>query len=157
MNHWMWAVSILGILCTAVVFGTDMFFLTVGRSALRRASVSAVTEVMGFFHMFADARMPFWGILAVVSNTLLASFGGNRTRWYYLASLVVLIVFVIVYNLVSKPINRVQTEAAKNGRNLDNGRELQATWDRSLFARVPLLLVSMLAQCFSLLVSQAQI
>jgi hypothetical protein len=33
---------------------------------------------------------------------------------------------------LSKPINQIQTEAAKNGKSLDNGRELQASWDRSL-------------------------
>ena len=32
MNHWMWAVSLVGILSTAVVCGTDMFFLTIGPS-----------------------------------------------------------------------------------------------------------------------------
>ena len=47
MNHWMWPVSLVGILSTAVVCGTDMFFLTVGRPALRLASSSAGTEVMG--------------------------------------------------------------------------------------------------------------
>jgi len=154
MNHWMWIVSLVGILSTAVVWGTDIFFLTIGRSALRRASISAVTEVMGFLHMFADARMPIWGILAIISNCLLVVFRGNGARGYYLASLVMLIVFVLVYNLVSKPINRLQTEAAKNGRSLDNGRELQARWDRSLFMRVPLLMVSLLAQCIVLLVPQ---
>ena len=56
MNYWMWLVSLVGILSTAVVLGTDMFFLTIGRSALRLASPSAGTEIMGFFHMFADAR-----------------------------------------------------------------------------------------------------
>ena len=25
---------------------------------------------MGFFHMFADARMPIWGVLAILSNLL---------------------------------------------------------------------------------------
>ena len=54
MNHWMWPVSLVGILSTAVVCGTDMFFLTIDRPALRLASPSAGTEVMGFFHMFAD-------------------------------------------------------------------------------------------------------
>ena len=28
MNHLIWPVSMVGILSTAVVFGTDMFFLT---------------------------------------------------------------------------------------------------------------------------------
>jgi len=47
MNHWMWPVSLVGILSTAVVCGTDMFFLTVGRPALRLASSATRTEVMG--------------------------------------------------------------------------------------------------------------
>jgi len=36
-----------------------------------------------------------------------------------------------------------------------NGRELQASWDRSVMIRVPLLVVSLLAQCFVLLVASA--
>ena len=56
MNHWMWVASLAGILSTAVVWGTDVFFLTVGRSALRLATISAATEVMGFLHMFADGE-----------------------------------------------------------------------------------------------------
>ena len=130
MNHWMWLLSLVGILSTSVVFGTDMFFLTIGRSALRSASPSAGTEVMGFFHMFADARMPIWGVLAILSNLLLVVLSRSGQRWFYLASLVTLILFVILYNLLSKPINRIQTEAAKTGKTLDNGRELQASWDR---------------------------
>ena len=44
MNHWMWLVSLVGILSTAVVCATDMFFLTIGRPALKLASPSAGTE-----------------------------------------------------------------------------------------------------------------
>lgn len=54
-----------------------------------------------------------------------------------------------------KPINRLQTEAAITGERLNNGRELQASWDRSVMIRVPLLVVSLLAQCFVLLVASA--
>ena len=64
MNHWMWPVTLVGILSSAVVCGTDMFFLTVGRPALRLASSSAGTEVMGFLHMFggrADADLGRFG------------------------------------------------------------------------------------------------
>ena len=68
MNHWMWAASLVGILSTAVVWGTDMLFLTIGRPALRLATISAATEVKGFLHLFADARMPIWGISAGLSN-----------------------------------------------------------------------------------------
>ena len=48
MNHLMWPVALVGILCTAVVLGTDMFFLTCGRPALRLASSSAGTEIWDF-------------------------------------------------------------------------------------------------------------
>ena len=68
MNHWMWLFSLVGILSTAVVLGTDMFFLTVGRSALRLASPSAGTEIMGFFHMFADARMRLGDLVELIAG-----------------------------------------------------------------------------------------
>ena len=154
MNHLMWPISLVGILSTAVVCGTDMFFLTIGRPALRLASPSAGTEVMGFLHMFADVRMPIWGVMAILSNFLLAVFSRSEQRWFYFASLLMLILFVIGYLRLSKPINQIQTEAAKNGESL-NGRELQASWARSLIIRVPLLVVSLLAQCLVLLVASA--
>ncbi|HEX4274430.1 MAG TPA: DUF1772 domain-containing protein [Bryobacteraceae bacterium] len=138
-----------------MVYGTDMFFLTVGRPALRLASPSAVTEVMGLIHSFGDARMPIWGIVSILSNLILALFGGSERRGFYFASLAMLILFVIFYNLLSKPINRLQTEAAKTGGRLDNARELQASWDRSLLIRTPLLVASLLAQCLALLATSA--
>ena len=138
-----------------MVLGMDMFFSTCGRPALRLASASAGTEVMGFMHMIADARMPIWGVSAILSNFLLAVLGRSEQRWFYFASLLMLILFVISYLRLSKPINQIQTEAAKNGKSLDDGRELQASWDRSLIIRVPLLVVSLLVQCLVLLVASA--
>src|ERR1700745_3171759 len=91
MNHWMWLLSLVGILSTAVVCGTDMFFLTIGRPALRLASPSAGTEIMGFFHMFADARMAIWGVSAILSNFLLVVLSKSGQRCFYLASLLMLI------------------------------------------------------------------
>jgi hypothetical protein len=155
MNHWIWAVSLVGILGTAVVCGTDMFFLTCARPALRLASSSAGTEVMGFFHMFGDARMPIWPVSAILCNIVLAVFSRGEQRWFHCASLSMLILFAVAYARLSKPINQIQTEAAKTGESLDKGRELQASWDRSLFIRVPLLVVSLLAQCLVLLSASA--
>src|SRR5215467_9302614 len=113
------------------------------------------TEVMGFLHMFADARMPIWGVSAILSNLLLVALSRSGQRWFYFASLLMLIMFVVIYARLSKPINRLQTEAARTGESLNNGRELQASWDRSVMIRVPLLVVSLLAQCLSLLVASA--
>src|SRR6202007_1716381 len=100
----------------------------------------------------ADADL---GVLAILSNFLQVVLSRSGQRWFYLASLLMLILFIILYNLLSKPINRLQTEAAKTGERLDNGRELQASWDRVLLIRVPLLVVSLLAQCLALLVASA--
>jgi hypothetical protein len=149
----MWPLALVGILSTAVVLGTDMFFLTCGRPALKLASSSAGTEVMGFMHMIADARMPIWVVAAILCNLLLAVFSRSEQRWFYLASLLMLILFVIGYFRLSKPINQIQTQAAKTGASLSNGRELQASWDRVLTIRVPLLVVALLAQCLVLLVA----
>jgi len=105
----------------------------------------------GFFHIFGDARMPIWGVSAILCNIVLAALSRSEQRWFYFASLVMLILFVVVYARLSKPINQIQIAAAKNGESLNNGRELQASWDRSLLIRVPLLVVSLLAQCIVLL------
>jgi hypothetical protein len=86
---------------------------------------------------------------------LLAALSRSEQRWFYFVSLLMLILFVVAYARLSKPINRLQTEAAKTGESLNNGRELQASWDRSLIIRVPLLVVSLLAQCLVLLVASA--
>jgi Domain of unknown function (DUF1772) len=154
MAHWLFCLlAPLGILSTAAVFGTDMFFLTIGRAALKQASAEAATEVMGYFHLFADARMPIWGVLAILSNLLLALMSGNGHRWLYVASVLTLILFVLLYIRFAKPINKIQIEAAQNGAPLANGRELQAAWDRLLLVRVPLLLVSLLIQCLAPLAS----
>jgi len=95
--------------------------------------------------------MPIWGIFAISSNLLLVLFSTRGHLAFYLLSLSMLILFVVIYDRFSKPINRLQTEAAKTGRRLDNARALQASWDRSLVMRVPLLAVSMLAQFVALL------
>jgi hypothetical protein len=101
-------------------------------------------EVMGFFHIFGDARMPIWGVLAILSNFPLALFSRSGHRGFHFASLSMLILFVVIYSRLSKPINRLQTEAAKTGGRLDNARELQASWDRSVMIRTPLLVASLL-------------
>lgn len=99
--------------------------------------------------------MPIWGVLAILSNLLLAMLSTGERRMLYLLSLSMLILFVVVYNRYSKPINRLQTEAAKTGGKLDSARELQASWDRSLMVRVPVLVICMLAQFVALLATSA--
>lgn len=64
--------------------------------ALRLTATSAATEEMGFLHLYADASMPVWGVLAMLSNFLLAVFGRTGQRWFYALSSVTFLLFVIV-------------------------------------------------------------
>src|SRR5262249_28801004 len=124
-------------------------------TAVLRMPARDTSHIQWFLHMFGDARMPIWGVSAILCNLLLAVLSRSELRWFYFASLLMLILFVISYLRLSKPINQIQSEAAKNGESRNNGRELQASWDRSLIVRVPLLVVSLLAQCLLLLVASA--
>jgi hypothetical protein len=99
MSQVIWLASLAGLMSTAVIFGTDAFFLTVGRPALRSAAEPAATEVMGYIHFFGDSRMPIWGSLAILSNFLLVLFSRSGHRAFYLLSLSVLLLFVVVYDL----------------------------------------------------------
>ena len=99
-----------------MVYGTDMFFLTVGRPALRLASPSAVTEVMGFIHSFGDARMPIWGIVSILSNLFLALLGGSERRGFYFASLAMLILFRRYLQSFVKANQSASNRSGKNER-----------------------------------------
>jgi len=59
---------------------------------------------MGFFHFYGDARMPIWGVSAILSNLLLGLLTRGGHRGHYLLSVSVLILFVVLYNRLSKPI-----------------------------------------------------
>ena len=109
----------------------------------------------GLYPCLRYRRMPIWGGLAILSNFLLVLFSRSGHRAFYMLSLSVLILFVVIYDRLSKPINRLLTEAAKTGGRLDNGRGLQASWDRSLMIRFPLLVVSMFAQFVALVTIRA--
>ncbi len=52
---------------------------------------------MGFFHLFAYPRMPIWGVSANLSNLLLVVLSRVRQHWFYFASLLLLILFVILW------------------------------------------------------------
>jgi hypothetical protein len=51
------AFALLG---AAAVYGTDVFFCVVGRTALAQVSDAALVETMGRLHEVADRRMPLF-------------------------------------------------------------------------------------------------
>src|SRR5690242_8460413 len=61
----------------------------IGRSALKLATPSAATRVMGFLQMFADARIPIWAYWQSSQTFCWSVFNRTGQRWFYAISLVV--------------------------------------------------------------------
>jgi hypothetical protein len=119
------ALAGIAILANAVVYGTDVF----GAIVLR----------------------PAGGLIAAVAMTAVAAADG---RWVSavagaLAALA-LVIFIAVYNRVSKPVNTALTAAALADRVPGDVRRLQARWDSVIDARVTLQAFAIAALCVAL-------
>ena len=154
MNHWIWLLSLSwhskhssNVWHRHVLFDYRPSRSQIGFTICRNRNHGFLPHV----RRRADAGLGRLGDLV----QLLAGCIKQESSALVLSLLLMLILFFILYDLLSKPINRIQTEAAKTRERLDNGRELQASWDRVLLIRVPLLVVSLLAQCLVLLVASA--
>ncbi|WP_407542521.1 hypothetical protein Q0M94_23305 (plasmid) [Deinococcus radiomollis] len=120
-----------GLLSAGVVYGTDLFFAVVGRTALSRTGEAALTETMGRIHEVGDARMPVFGAAALISTlTLIFTTGlGSRASLFAGLGLVGLALQLMAYLRVAQPVNRVQTAAARQGTVPPAARALQTRWD----------------------------
>ena len=61
-----------------------------------------------------------------------------------------LMIFIGVYNRVSKPVNTAPTAAALADRVPRDARQLQARWDSVIDARVALQTIALVALCVAL-------
>ena len=77
------AFALLG---AAAVYGTDVFFCVVGRTALAHVSDATLVETMGRLHEVADRRMPIFGVIGIVGA--LASIAFSRVSWPWALSAV---------------------------------------------------------------------
>jgi len=132
------AVLVLAALLSAgVVYGTDVFFAVVGRTALARVSDAGLTEVMGRLHQVGDARMPLFGGTALVSTLALVFTTGVGSSPSLLALLALagLGVQLGSYLAVARAVNTAQTAAAQQGVTPPNARSLQQRWDGVINSR----------------------
>ena len=134
--------ALVAILGTGVAYGTDVFAAIALRPALAQVDDAALTSVMGNVHRFADRRMPLpsvIGIIASAAATVLAAIAGNvPTAVLAAAGFVLWLVWMVLYQRISAPINRVLTAAATARETLPNARELQRRWDRIITLRATL-------------------
>jgi hypothetical protein len=147
--------ALIGVLGTAVVFGTDVFCAMVQRPALARVDDRALVAVMGYVHRYGDRRMPLPGVIGMVgaaaSAALAAVAGSGATAIMATAALALLLVWIVLYLKVSAPINRQLTAAASAGEIPANARVLQANWDRIINVRAVLQGLAVCALCVALI------
>lgn len=133
--------SLLAIVGTGIVYGTDAFCALVQRPALARVDDSALTTVMGNVHRYGDRRMPVpavIGITAAAAAALAAVAGQTAQSVAAGAALVLWLGWMVLYLRISAPINRTFTAAADNHETLANARALQHDWDRIIVLRAVL-------------------
>lgn len=126
-----------GLLSAGVLYGTDVFFAVVGRTALAQTNEAALTETMGRLHEVGDARMPVFGATALLSTlALVFTTGlGSRPSLFAGLALVGLATQLAAYLRVAQPVNRAQTAAARQAVTPPAARDLQTRWDSVITLR----------------------
>jgi hypothetical protein len=148
--------TLIAVLGTAVVYGTDVFCAMVMRPALTSIGDDALVAVMGQVHRYGDRRMPAPGVLGIVAGATSAVLAMLAAHWMQAiaaaVAVVLLLIWLVLYTKVSAPINRQLTAAAEAGLALPNGRALQAKWDSIIDARATLQGLAVAALCAVLII-----
>ena len=126
------------ILGAVAVYGTDVFFCVVGRTALAHVSDAALVETMGRLHEVADRRMPIFGVIGIVGGLASIAFSRVSLLWA-LSAVAAQILWIVVYRSVAAPVNAELTRQARVGSVPTDARALQARWDSVIVARVLLM------------------
>ena len=134
------AFALLG---AAAVYGTDVFFCVVGRTALAHVSDATLVETIGRLHEVADRRMPI-GVLGIAGA--LASLAFSRVSWpWALSAVAAQVLWIVVYRSVAAPVNAELTRHVRSGLVPINARALQARWDGVIVLRVVLMGLAVVA------------
>jgi hypothetical protein len=148
--------ALIAVLGTAVVYGTDVFCAMVQRPALARIDDRALLAVMGNIHRYGDARMPVPGMIGMVAAAISVAFAAASGHWLQAGAagvaLGLLLIWLVVYLTVSKPINQKLTAGADHPDSPTDARALQRNWDKVITIRATLQGLAVTALCLALLV-----
>ncbi|GAA0923615.1 DUF1772 domain-containing protein [Virgisporangium aurantiacum] len=146
-------------LATAVIFGTDTLGALVMRPTYAAVDDATLTRVVGLSHRYGNARMPLPGILSVIAGaaTTLTAFLTGRPAAGVPAgiALLLLLVWLVLFNRISLPINKVFIAAAEAGRVPAEARQLQQRWDSIINLRATLQGAALLGFCLTLALAAA--
>jgi hypothetical protein len=147
--------ALIAVLGTAVVYGTDVFCAMVQRPALARIDDRALLAVMGNVHRYGDRRMPVPGVIGMVAAATSAAFAAASGHWTQAGAagvaLGLLLIWLVVYLRVSKPINQQLTAEADHPDLPTDARALQRNWDKVIVIRATLQGLAVAALCLTLL------
>ena len=144
----------LAILANAVIYGTDVFGAIVLRPAIAAVDDRTLTQLLGHIHRIADRRFPAIGAAGLIAAMATAALAGASGHWVSAAAAALatlaLVIFLAIYNRVSKPVNTALTAATLADRVPGDARQLQARWDSVINARVALQTLALAALCVAL-------
>jgi hypothetical protein len=144
----------LAILANAVIYGTDVFGAIVLRPAIAAVDDRTLTQLLGHIHRIADRRFPAIGAAGLIAAMATAALAGASGHWVSAAAAALatlaLVIFLAIYNRVSKPVNTALTAAALADRVPGDARQLQARWDSVINTRVALQTLALAALCVAL-------
>jgi hypothetical protein len=148
--------ALIAVLGTAVVYGTDVFGAMVQRPALARIDDQALLAVMGNVHRYGDRRMPVPGVIGMVAAAISAGSAAASGHWTQAGTagvaLGLLLIWLVVYLRVSKPINQQLTAGADHPDLPTDAPALQENWDNVIVIRATLQGLAVAALCLTLLV-----
>jgi hypothetical protein len=131
--------ALIAVLGTAVVYGTDVFCAVVQRPALAAIDDRVLVAVMGNVHRYGDRRMPLPGAVGILATAISAALAAAAGNWVQAVSaataLALLVVWLVLYARISRPINRQLTAAAATCDIRPDARALQGKWDRIINVR----------------------
>ena len=144
----------LALLANAVIYGTDVFGAIVLRPAIAAVDDGTLIQLLGHVHRIADRRFPAIGAAGLIAAMATAALAGASGHWVSTAAAALatlaLVIFLAIYNRVSKPVNTALTAAALAERVPGDARQLQARWDSVINARVALQTLALAALCVAL-------
>lgn len=147
----------VAVLANAVVYGTDVLGALVMRSVYRRLDDATMTLSAGWGHYYADSRMPPVGVTGVVAAlgaaVVAALTGAVGAAVSAGLAVLALVVWLVLYARIAKPINTAQKAAARSGVIPPNARALQERWDSILYPRVILQALALVALLVTLVIA----
>ncbi|QKT06735.1 DUF1772 domain-containing protein [Gordonia sp. X0973] len=143
-----------GILAIAVIFGTDVLAAVVLRSVYADVDDRTLVQAVGRGHYYGDRRLPVVGVLGVVMSAATAAVGflhGSTAAGSLAAvALAMLLIWLVLFTRISKPINKALTDAALSGTVPADARALQQRWESIITIRSVLQGLAILLLCVAL-------